>query len=287
MNPVRFGLVGTDSPHAISFTKLLAAGTVDGGQVAGAWSAEPREDFPLSSRGAPNSQTLAELGVPLLDTPEQVAELSDVILIVEADARTHADLFHRVAHFGKPVYVDTRFAMTSAEARGMLDAAAGALVLAGSPKRFTHEFQRSLRSEPVLTADLSGPLPTQPGHPGLSWYGVHLVDLAVAALGPGCETVGLDDGVLTLTWPDDRQARLSGPAEWEPVTAGRLRFATGEESFEIVAGEPMLTGLLTALIAAGRNHRPTVPTTEILDIVAIVEAGNRCLAGSTRQSVNR
>ncbi|WP_327632872.1 gfo/Idh/MocA family oxidoreductase [Kribbella sp. NBC_00482] len=284
MNPVRFGLVGTDSPHAVSFTKLFADGTVAGGQVVAAWSGEPRDDFPLSSRGVANARTLAELGVALLDTPEQVAEQADVILIVEADARTHAGLFHRVAPAGKPVYVDTRFAMTSDEARSMLETA-GTLVLAGSPKRFTPEFQRCLRAEPVLTADLTGPLPTQPGHPGLSWYGVHLVDLAVAALGPGCERVQLHDDVLTLTWPDGRQARLSGPAEWEPVTRGRLHSATGEQSFELVAGEPMLAGLLTALVAAAHDHHPTVPAPEILDIVAIIEAGNRCLAGAGPQPV--
>lgn len=285
MNPVRFGLVGTDSPHAVSFTKLLADGTVTGGQVVAAWSGEPRGDFPLSSRGIANARTLAELGVPLLDTPEHISEQADVILIVEADARTHADLFHRVAPAGKPVYVDTRFAMTSDEARGMLET--DTLVLAGSPKRFTPEFQRCLGCDRALTADLTGPLPTQPGHPGLSWYGVHLVDLAVAALGPGCERVELHDDVLTLTWPDGRHAKLSGPAEWEPVTAGRLHFATGNQSFELVAGEPMLAGLLTALVTAARDHHPTVPAGEILDIVAIIEAGNRCLAGAGPQLVHR
>ena len=141
-----------------------------------------------------------------------MAEACDALLIVSSDARTHPRYFERVVRFGKPIYVDTRFAPTLAEARNMLAQAqaSGALVLAGSPKRFTPEFQAALPAGGSVRYLGRAP-PTQPGHPGLAWYGVHLVDLAVAALGAGPAAVTVDAGgpgsgsgstTVTVSWGD-------------------------------------------------------------------------------------
>jgi predicted dehydrogenase len=204
---------------------------------------------------------------------------------VSSDARTHPRYFERVAPYGKPIYVDTRFAPTLSEARTMLAQAqaSGALVLAGSPKRFTPEFQAALTGGRYYSVSLDGPLPTQPGHPGLAWYGVHLVDLAVAALGAGPETVTLDAGgpgsgsgstSVTVAWGDGRKAHLGGAADWHPFTTGRID--AGSE-FSIEAREEMLVGLLEGLVTSCRTGTPNVPLPEILSIVAIVEAANKSL----------
>ncbi|MFI2566536.1 Gfo/Idh/MocA family protein [Paenarthrobacter sp. NPDC018779] len=285
--PIRFGLIGVDSPHAPSFTRLFGNGfdgTVPGGTVTHAWKGVPASDFPLSrDRNDDFAAQVAALGVALCDSPEDVAQACDALLIVASDARTHPDYFRRLVEFGKPVYVDTRFAPTLPEARTMLALAdaSGTLVLAGSPKRFIPEFLAA-SGGPVRRAVLNGPLPTQPGHPGFSWYGVHLVDLAVAALGPGiiAEGVTVDAstaGSATIRWADHREAELSGEPEWSPVTSGRLESATGETAFSIEAGPAMLTGLLEGIVHAVRTGEPNVPPAEILDIVALVEALNRSL----------
>ncbi|MFJ5957022.1 Gfo/Idh/MocA family protein [Paenarthrobacter sp. NPDC092416] len=291
--PIRFGLIGVDSPHAPSFTRLFGNGfdgVVPGGTVTHAWKGESASDFPLSrDRIESFADEVAGLGVSLCDTPEAVAEACDALLIVSSDARTHPPYFKRVARFGKPIYVDTRFAPTLAEARSMLAAAAaaGSLVLAGSPKRFTPEFSAALQDGPATRVSLTGPLPTQPGHPGLAWYGVHLVDLAVAALGSvglSSAKVAVDAGrhsegstSVTVTWGDGREATLAGDAEWNPFTRGRIETIEGAAEFSIEAGPPMLVGLLEEIVGACRNGKPNVPLPEILSIVAIVEAANRSL----------
>lgn len=269
---LRFGLIGVDSPHAPSFTRLLT----DGATITHAWKGEASPDFPLSyERIDAFAEEVAGLGVRMCESPDEVAEGCDALLIVASDARTHPALFHRVAPHGKPVYVDTRFALTTEDARSMLAASRehGCLPLAGSPKRFAAPFRAALEAGPVERIDLTGALPTQPGHPGLAWYGVHLVDLAVAALGPGCVSVSLSEsGRITLTWADGRVATLGGEPEWSPLTTGVLTGPDGVREFVVEAGPPMLTGLLSAIVAACRSGEPTVPEAEILDVVAVVEA---------------
>ena len=309
--PIRFGLVGVDSPHAPSFTQLLGNGidgVVPGGTVTHAWKGDAAPDFPLSiDRTDDFARQVAALGVVLCDSPEAVAEACDALLIVASDARTHPEYFHRVVSYGKPIYVDTRFAPSLGDAKAMLAAAekSGALVLAGSPKRFTLESRRALAEGSFARASLAGALPTQPGHPGFAWYGVHLVDLAVAALGPGALTEGArvdaaaaadsgpngiggvgpsgdsppSDACLsaTIRWADGREAHLSGATVWSPLTKGTFEGATGTQTLSIEAGPPMLAGLLEGIINSIRTGTPNMPAAEILDIVALIEALNQSL----------
>lgn len=293
--PIRFGLIGVDSPHAPSFTRIFGNGingVVPGGTVTHAWKGEAAPDFPLSrDRIESFADEVSALGVTMCDSPEAVAEECEALLIVAADTRTHPEYFKRVARFGKPIYVDTRFAPSLAEARSMLATAgaSGSLVLAGSPKRFTREFKEAMRNGYVHRVALQGPLPTQPGHPGFAWYGVHLVDLAVAALGSVATRSGTvtahaagpyrDTGStsVTVNWGDGREATLGGETEWNPYTRGRIETSEGATTFSIEAGPPMLVGLLEEIVESCRSGTPNVPFPEILSIVAIVEATNRSL----------
>ncbi|ROQ59770.1 putative dehydrogenase [Streptomyces sp. 840.1] len=292
--PLRLGLIGVDSPHAPSFTRLFGdgvTGAVPGATVTAAWKGVAAADFPLGGdRVDALAREVTELGVPLCSTPDEVAERCDALLIVAADARTHPGYFTRLAPFGKPVYVDTRFALALRDARAMLATARrhACLPLAGSPKRFTPEFRQALGSGDVDRLDLTGPLPTQPGHPFLAWYGVHLVDLAVAALGPECvEVDATDAGRTKLTWADGRIATLGGDTEWSPLTTGHVNGRGGGPTFAIEAGPAMLTGLLTSIVESCRTGVPNVPGSEVLAIVAIVEAAHRSRSAGAPVTIPR
>ena len=283
--PLRFGLIGVDSAHSVQFTRLLGDGrtaAVPGGTIVGAWRGPTVADFPPSrDRNDQLAAEVAGLGVPLLDSPEAVAEASDALLVVASDSRTHPGYLRRLGRYGRPVYVDTRFAPTRREAVQVLEHATadGCLVLAGSPKRFTPEFRGALTAAgDAERIDLDGPLPEQPHHPFLAWYGVHLVDLAVAAFGPDCASVDASGDRVTLTWADGRIAVLGGDAEWHPVTRGVIGSPTGSTAFEIEASAEMLAGLLASIVSACRSGIPTVPPAEIVATVAIVEAAARSRA---------
>lgn len=281
--PVRFGLIGVDSSHALQFTRLLGddrTGRVRDGTVVSAWQGPTSADFPPSrDRNEPNARALAESGVALLDSPEAVADASDALLLVSSDVRTRHEQFARIASFGKPVYVDTRFAADPDDARRMLRQAddAGCLVLSGSPKRFTPAF-RALPTAEVESIELRGPLVVQPGHPGLAWYGVHLVDLAVATFGPACALIEPLGSGVRLQWPDGRTATLSGPADWDPWTRGRAQTPAGAVEFEIESSEDMLIGLLESVVRSCRSGRPNIDPAEILAISDIVSEGSAALS---------
>lgn len=288
---VRFGLIGVDSSHALQFTRLFADGRVPGGSVVAAWQGPTAADFPPSrNRNDANAAALSAAGVDLLDSPAAVAEAADALLLVSSDARTRRAQFTRIVEFGTPVYVDTRFAATPEDAAAMLRLAeeSGCLVLSGSPKRFTPAFRAAVSaSDGITSAALTGPLVVQPGHPGLSWYGVHLVDLAVAALGPDCVAVEPRSDDLLLTWADGRTATLDGPAEWNPWTRGRLHTPHAVRDFEIEADEDMLTGLLESIVSSCRSGEPNITPADVLAITRIVAAGNEALATGSPVAVTR
>ncbi|UNK71389.1 gfo/Idh/MocA family oxidoreductase [Microbacterium sp. H1-D42] len=277
---LRFGLIGIDSSHAPQFTRVFRDGRVEGGRVVSAWQAPAVTDFPLSRRAEDHALVLPQLGVQLLETPEAVAAASDALLLVASDARTRFEHVRRLAPLGLPIYVDTRFSASPEETDALLRLAAehDTLVLSGSPKRFTPEFA-PVRAAEVETLELTGPMVAQPGHPGLAWYGVHLVDLAVAVFGPGCTRVEPAGERLRLEWPDGRSATIGGSAEWEPWTRGTARTVDGGTiDFAIEADEHMLIGLLNSVVESCRSGEPNITAPEIREISRVVAAGTAALA---------
>lgn len=281
-DPLRLGLIGVDSSHALSFDRLLGdgrTGEVPGAVISSAWRGPTSLDLPPSrKRNDANAEELQARGLTMADAPEQVADDADALLLVTADVRTRRAQFERIVGLGLPVFVDTRFATTAHDAKEMLDAAerAGCLVLGGSPKRFAAGFHdRELR--PARAVDLTGSMVTQPGHPGLAWYGVHLVDLAVALLGVGCRRIEPVAGRLVLTWQDGRTASIGGPAEWGEWTRGSVTLADAVQEFEIKAQPGMLGGILRSIIEACRTGVPNIPAAEILEITTLVQAGTAAL----------
>jgi len=80
----------------------------------------------------------AEFGVRMLESPEQVAERCDAVMLEAADGRAHLELFRRIAPYGKPVFIDKPLAVASRDAEEMLRLAErhGVPVMSCSALRF-------------------------------------------------------------------------------------------------------------------------------------------------------
>src|SRR5690606_1831274 len=108
--PLRAGIVGCDTSHAIAFTKAIndphATGSLSNVEVVAAFPGGS-PDIPSSAdRVGPFTEQLREMGVEIVDSLPALAAKCDVCLLESVDGRTHLSQFRQIAQ-GKPVFIDT------------------------------------------------------------------------------------------------------------------------------------------------------------------------------------
>ena len=124
--PIRIGIIGLDSSHAPVFTQLLNdknhAYHVPGGEVTVAFPGGSA-DFEMSYSRVVGftEQVRDKYGVKIVDSPEEVAEASDAILMVSVDGRVHLEHFRRIAAYRKPIFIDKPMALSSSDAKAIVE----------------------------------------------------------------------------------------------------------------------------------------------------------------------
>ena len=287
----RIGLIGLDTSHVIEFTKLLNDDShehhVKGGRVTVAWPGGS-PDFPMSANRVEGfTKQLQEThGITIAATPEAVAEEADLVFIEAVDGRVHRGLLERILPFGKPVFVDKPFALTTEDALAMLRTAdvAGVPIMSSSALRFSDNLVAALANgrDDILGCDVYGPAAEETTQPGLFWYGCHTIEMMITIMGPGCREVRCtrteNHDALTAVWEDGRIATYHGirNAHWK--FGATLHRAAGPQSVDASGGRPFYVGLLEAVMDSLTHGRSAVPAREMLEVVAILDAGNRSAA---------
>src|SRR5699024_4938717 len=114
---LKIGIIGLDTSHAITFTKLLndpyQKYHVDGGNVVIAYPGVS-SDFEVSyARIARFTQDVKEnFGVEIVASSSTVAEQSAAILFESVDVSVHLYRFQHIAPFAKPDFIDKPLATT-------------------------------------------------------------------------------------------------------------------------------------------------------------------------------
>lgn len=291
----KIGLVGLDTSHVVAFSRLLNDPR-DPHHVAGA---KVVVGFPGGSPDMPPSvnrvkgfteEIRAKHGVRIVDRVEAVAEAVDLVFITAVDGRVHRDLFDRVARYRKPTCIDKPLALSSAEARAILEAAssAGIPLMSTSSLRYAEPFVAALGDADlggVHGIDVCGPLELEPTQPGLFWYGIHAVEMIVAALGVGCRRVRATtrEGceLFVMEWEDGRIATYRGNR------AGHQHFTCvvhGGKGFRFVdpyaGGKPFYASLLAAILRSLPFGCGDVPEGQTLEVIRIIDAANAARAGA-------
>lgn len=241
---IRIGIVGLDSTHAVEFTRLIQSSFAAEAQVAAACPGIPT-DFPLSVRRRESiaREVHAELGVPVLDSVQAVVDRVDALMLLGCDARTHVREAKPLLFARKPLFIDKPLSADWREAADLLLAArtAGTPCFSASALRYRQR-NPHLRRPAALTVDV--PQASEPGHPDLSWHGIHGVEAGFGILGPGCRsvarTVTSDADTTTSRWPDGSTLLI------------RRTTADSGRAFELTA-----TGQ-ASLSARGHDYRPLV-----------------------------
>lgn len=292
---IKLGIVGLDASHAVDFTELLHNRehpySVAGAAIVAAYPGGS-DDFELSrSRvGEFTERMSARYGAAIAGTPEEAAEAAHGVLLLSADGRIRVEQFERIVRFGKPIYINKPFALSSLDAREMAALAAreGVPWMSCSALRYAEAFRQALadaRGEgdnaAISGIDVYGPLQFEATQAGWFWYGVHLAEMLYTALGRGCAQVtafrGGGDEIVVGEWEDGRIGTIRGRL---PESGGGygawIHGRGGAIAVDALSHpKPMYTGLLQAVLTMCREGAAPIDPEETLEIVAFLEAVNQ------------
>jgi predicted dehydrogenase len=223
---VRVGLIGLDTSHALTFTRILHDPNdpfhIPGARVVAAYpGGSPDMPISISRVDGFTSELRATHGVRIIDAPEDVAEACDLVFILASDGRIHPALFRTVAGCGKPVFIDKPFAVSASDAQDMFTLAAetGTRVFASSAFRYADGLVSALNSihaagERVKTCRVRYWLQIQETQGRYFWYGIHGAEMLLAIMGRGVREVeasgSADQDSITVWHDDGRQSAIIG-----------------------------------------------------------------------------
>jgi predicted dehydrogenase len=317
---IRVGLIGLDTSHAAVLTDLLHnpyhPEHIPGAKVVAAYPGGS-PDMPISSSRV--AGFTAELrnayGVPIVDTPEAVAEQCDLIFVLSADGRTHPGLVRRVAGSGKPIFVDKPVAVSANDVERLFHTArhAGIKLFASSAFRYADGLVAALNQirdagEEIRSCEVQYWLQIQPTQGRYFWYGIHAAEMVMAIMGTGVSEVEAfsqaDRDTIRVWHQDGRRSTLLGSQN-----DGRFAVAieTNRRTLEIDLA-PSMGSLAARLLAAaldvltegrfprlwrastagsisGRSGSVLDPDeAETLQVVRLVEAAERSFAAGLKAS---
>lgn len=288
-NQLKLGMIGLDTSHCEAFTKILNDQKnphhIPGAKVEIAY-AGGSPDFEVSISRVDKITTALrdEHGVTIVNTPEEVAENSDAILLTAVDGRVHLELFERIVGFGKHVYIDKPFAVTSEHAKAMVELANkhNVPIMSASSIRCSDHVNDILSKEDngaIIGADCFGPMVIQETQGGLYWYGIHTVDTLYRILGPGCShvtaTTNEDYEFVVGVWEDGRIGTVRGNRKGNKNFGAAIHTETVTESTIINKQErPIYASLLEQVMAFFTTGQPTIPIEETVEVIRFIEAAN-------------
>ncbi len=289
----RIGLIGLDTSHVSAFSRLLMDQNdphyIPGFKVSAAWPGGSR-DFDKSWTRVEGftSELKEKYGVPMLDSPRQVAEQCDLVVMTACDANTHQALFEQIAPVGKPTFIDKPLSVNVAGAEAIFAMADkhNVVLSSSSSLRFNDEFVEALKDDslgPIVAIDVFGPLELVDVMPGYLWYGVHGIEMVVAAMGVGCESLQVvkmpDRELLICRWGGDRTAVYHGTRTGLHNFAAVIRREKGVQMIDVTqARRPFYASLLETVTNSLLQGRPAVDRAQTMEVMRVMEMGNAARA---------
>lgn len=282
--PLRAGIIGCDTSHAIAFTKVLnrpdAKGPIAQVRVVAAYPGGS-QDIPSSwDRVGKYTQQLRGMGIEIVDSVAALLPRVDVVLLESVDGRVHLPQARPVIAAGKPLFIDKPMAGSLADVLTIFRLARekGVPCFSSSSLRFNPgiaEMVGNAKVGKVVGCDAFSPCPLEPHHPDLYWYGIHGVEILFTIMGPGCESVtrvhteGTD--LVVGTWRDGRIGTFRG-IRTGPHDYGALVFGTKGivRSGGFTSYEPLIQEIARFFI----TRKPPVSAQETIEIMAFMEAAD-------------
>ncbi len=219
----------------------------------------------------------------VVDTPEDCTEGVDAVCIVDDGSCTQADYSIAAMEKGLPTYIDKPIALTGKRAKEIVDVAkrTGAPLMSASSLRFVPDIVNLAAEVPSL-GNIS--LATTICGNDLVYYGIHALETAYAVLGPGavsCLNVGQEGrNVVRVRFENGRDLILMVCTR-DYMQAGYQINVYGTGGWRSVQPNLddlyiYLLGQFLDMVRAGKKE--VVPLDEIVEVIAVLEAGERSLA---------
>ncbi len=291
--PIRLGMVGLDTSHVISYTRILNDSNhkdhVPGTKVVvGYKGGSP--DIPSSANRVDKftQQLQDDFGVEIVDSVAELCKKVDGVLIESVDGRPHLEYAKIVIDAGLPFFIDKPIAGSFEDVLKIAQRAkeAGVPWFGGSSLRWWDGFQEAIDPDnvgEVLGCDSFSPCSYEPHHPDLFWYGVHGINPLFGAMGKGCKSVTrvqTDDFDLVVgVWDDGRIGTFRGTRKGPHHYGARIH---GSKKTVSVSGHSY-AGLIKQLVKFFKTKQSPMDPEEIVEMYAFMQAADESkrLGGKT------
>ncbi len=280
---IRLGILDFDTSHVVEFTKRLNhVGISEEQWVQGARVVLgcPGESKIMPERIPGYVKQMKELGVPLVDRPEEMMGKVDGMLIESQEGTVHWERAKPFLEAGIPCFIDKPFTCSVDHAQRLVELAERKKValFSSSSLRYAPELTAFVAEKPlgeVIGALAYGPASENPRNPGLFHYGIHAVEILYTLMGPGCEQVHCvyeaKSEVTTGRWRDGRVASIRG-LRHGALAYGATVFCERGVKHLAVNATYIYRELLKQIVAMFQTGKPPLDPRISLEIVSFIES---------------
>jgi predicted dehydrogenase len=270
-------MVGVNTSHADQFLRILNGrdgepALVDDCPVTMLWG----RDDPTRARELAHRH-----GVPtVVATPAEMIGMVDGVLIIDdsGGGATHLELAMPFLEAGIATFIDKPMALSWADAKRLFDAAErhGAPLFSASALAFAVE-REHFGAELDRIGALSSVVSVGPGD--WFYYGVHAVEMLLTVVDAAAIRVHRhaypERDVVVIDFDGGPAAVVETLRDAAYVFHLTAYGADGHASMEIQDALGFYTGEMRAFAEMARTGMPPIPSARTLDVLAILEAGNR------------
>lgn len=282
--PLRIGLIGLDSSHAVAFTKAINAENprpeLADAKVVAAYPGGSPDISASTDRIEGFTKQISEMGIEIVPSIDALIKKVDAVIMNSVDGRVHLEQVKPVLKAGIPVFVDKPITASMKDAQELfaLSKSTGTPCFSSSTLRFCNEvieLQKENQAGNITGCVAYSPCKLDPTHPDLFWYGIHGVETLFTVMGPGCvsvqrtKTEGAD--IVTGVWKDGRVGTFRGIRDG---AAGYGVMVFGKKDIELVKIRASYDILVNEIVQFFRTGKPPVSPEETLEIVAFMTAAD-------------
>jgi len=276
---LRLALLGTDSTHAVEFTRLLNGEKdhVAGARITVAYRGGSSLSISRDRIDKLSTALQATWNIPFVSSIAELCNNIDGILLLSVDVRLRMQELREAIRCGKPIFIDKPLAGSLEDAQAIATLLDQEKIpwFSASSIRYGHE----QRPQHLLGVETWGPAKyIDEFSLDLTYYGIHSIESLYSLMGPGVTQVTRtrsgDTEVIVATWKDGRVGTVRLIEDGE--TYGAVLYREGGHA-EMIATNVGYVPQVADIIQFMREKQSPIAESETLEIFAFMQAAQDSL----------